>query len=165
MRRVRRPLALLWASLVLLGAPACDKQPAEHDEGHTEAPSAGEPLRVKLTEAAVKRLGIKSQALTKKELFPDSRIPAEVEIQPSGIAHVALLVPGRFTDVKVNIGDQVKPRDLLGSVVSSDASRARSELGQAAARLKAAKTTLARERTLAAAGVSSEQAVSDAEAR
>ncbi|MGE0321235.1 MAG: efflux RND transporter periplasmic adaptor subunit [Polyangiaceae bacterium] len=165
MRRVRRPLALLWASLVLLGAPACDKQPAEHDEGHTEAPSAGEPLRVKLTEAAVKRLGIKSQALTKKELFPDSRIPAEVEIQPSGIAHVALLVPGRFTDVKVNIGDQVKPRDLLGTVVSSDASRARSELGQAAARLKAAKTTLARERKLAAAGVSSEQAVSDAEAR
>ncbi|MGE3675524.1 MAG: efflux RND transporter periplasmic adaptor subunit, partial [Polyangiaceae bacterium] len=60
---------------------------------------------------------------------------------------------------------QVKPRDLLGSVVSSDASRARSELGQAAARLKAAKTTLARERKLAAAGVSSEQAVSDAEAR
>ncbi|MCB9587520.1 MAG: efflux RND transporter periplasmic adaptor subunit [Polyangiaceae bacterium] len=189
MRRGGRPIVSAGTALVLLLACNPAAEHAGHDDhgsathgsagthgkgeahregeahGDGESHGAAEPLTVHLTGAAVKRLGIKSQELTKRELFPDSRIPAEVEIQPSGIAHVALLVPGRFTDVKVNIGDEVKPKDLLGTVVSSDASRARSELGQASARLKAAKTTLARERKLAAAGVSSEQAVVDAEAR
>lgn len=168
-RSLGRGSVLLWAALVL--ASACSETPnhGHVEEGHDEHDERGveahEPLSVRLSAAAVKRLGVKTQELRKKELFPDSRIPAEVEIQPSGIAHVALPVPGRFTAVKVNIGDEVKPRDLLGTVVSSDASRARAELGQASARLKAAKTTLARERKLAAAGVSSEQSVIDAEAR
>ncbi len=169
-RNIGFPRVVRQASLLLvLGLAACGEphgEHSEHPEEHEEAKHGPkEPLRVRLSEAAVKRLGVKSPALTKKELFPDSRIPAEVEIQPSGIAHVALLVPGRFTDVKVNIGDEVKPKDLLGVVVSSDASRVRSELSQVQARLKAARLTLARERKLAAAGVSSEQTVIDAEAR
>lgn len=167
-RRARRPPVLECVALVLcLLGTGCSESHSLHTDRHQEHADEhpGEPLTVKLTEAAVKRLGVKTQELAKQELFPDSRIPAEVEIQPSGIAHVALLVPGRFTQVKVNIGDEVKQKDLLGTVVSSDASRARSELGQADARLKAAKTTLARERKLAAAGVSSEQAVIEAEAR
>lgn len=92
-------------------------------------------------------------------------IPAEVRFDPSGTAHVAPLVPGRFTRIATALGATVRRGDLLAVLASSDVSVARARLNQTRARLAAAQSARERQRTLSTEGIGAQRALIEAEAQ
>ncbi|MBZ0120708.1 MAG: efflux RND transporter periplasmic adaptor subunit, partial [Sandaracinaceae bacterium] len=69
-----------------------------------------------------------------------------------------------FARVEVRLGDRVEQSQLLATIASSDVSQARSQLGQAQARMQAAQTALDRQRQLVGEGIGSQRALIEAEA-
>ncbi len=102
---------------------------------------------------------------TRRAISGGASIPAEVQFDPGGTAHVAPLVPGRFTRVEASLGATVRRGDLLAVLVSSDVSAARARLNQARARLAAAQSTLQRQQALASEGIGAQRTLIEAEAQ
>lgn len=135
-----------------------EEERADHEEGQ------GEEAHAELSAEAIERAGIVVGVAERRALTGGVAIPAEVEFDPTGTAHVGPLLPGRFTGLKVGIGDSVRRNQLLGTIASSDASASRSLLQQARARLKAAETTLQRQQQLTDEGIGAQRALIEAEA-
>ncbi|MBL9101577.1 MAG: efflux RND transporter periplasmic adaptor subunit [Myxococcales bacterium] len=174
---------MLWAALLV----ACDSSkptaPKEHAEeagheaeeaGHAEEAEHGEegddhaeapPGVVRLEAEAVERAGIRTGTVERRSLGGGTAIPAEIEFDPSSLAHVGPLVPGRFVRVAVALGDRVNAGQLLAVVASSDVSAARARLGQSRARLEAAELALKRQQQLASEGIGAQRTLIEAEAQ
>ncbi len=118
---VRWLLAALWTILVACapGGEAGPKEHAEEEGGHHEEGPAGE---IRLEAEAIERAGIRTGIVERRALGGGTAIPAEVEFEPTSMAHVGPLVPGRFVKVAVALGDRVGKGQLLGVVASSDVS-------------------------------------------
>lgn len=161
----------VWMAL----AVACDPRSAgpKHDERGEGAQHAeeggehheGEGRGIKLNADAIERAGIRVGVVERRALGGGTAIPAEVEFEPSSLAHVAPMVPGRFVRVDAKLGDAVEPGQVLGVVASSDVSAARARLGQSRARLAAAEATLKRQHQLSSEGIGAQRALIDAEAQ
>lgn len=136
---------------------------AEHgdEEDHEEGP----PGVVRLDAEAVERAGIRTGKVERRSLGGGTAIPAEIEFEPSSLAHVGPLVPGRFVRVAVGLGDRVVPGQLLAVVASSDVSASRARLGQSRARLAAAEQALKRQQQLASEGIGAQRSLIEAEAQ
>lgn len=165
-------LLLISFVCVLLAAGCGAESEAEHAEeeaGHEEAEHEEEGAEhageVRLDAAALERAGIRIGTVERRALTGGVAIPAEVQFEPNSIAHVAPLVPGRLTQVFATLGDRVTQGQLLGMVASSDVSGARSQLGQARARLTAAESTLRRQQQLSTEGIGAQRALIEAEAK
>lgn len=143
------------------GAHEDEHGEGERGEGEHGEDEAGE---VALTAEAVERAGIVIGVAERRALTGGVAIPAEVEFDPTGTAHVSPLLSGRFTGLKVVLGEQVKRGQLLGTIASSDASASRSLLQQARARLTAAETTMQRQKQLTDEGIGAQRALIEAEA-
>lgn len=156
-------MTLWWTILVACGpgGEAGPKEHAEEEGGHHEE---GPPGQLRLTAEAIERAGIRTGVVERRALGGGTSIPAEVEFEPTSLAHVGPLVPGRFVQVAVALGDRVKRGQLLGVVASSDVSAARARLGQSKARLAAAEATLTRQRQLASEGIGAQRSLIEAEA-
>jgi membrane fusion protein, heavy metal efflux system len=155
------------AGSLLLALAACDRQPehaheAEHESG--AAPGAEHVNEVRLSAEARERAGIRVGEVEQRALTGGVAIPAEIQFAPSSTAHVGPLASGRITRVSVALGERVKRGQVLGVVVSGDASAARARLDQARARLTAAESTLKRQKQLASEGIGAQRAVIEAEA-
>lgn len=154
---------------LLLALASCDRHHDEHahepEQGkagaHSEDEHGGE---VRISAEALERAGIRVGTAEQRALTGGVAIPAEIQFAPSSTAHVGPLASGRITRVAVALGDRVKRGQLLGVVVSSDASEARARLDQARARLTAAESTLKRQKQLASEGIGAQRAVIEAEA-
>jgi cobalt-zinc-cadmium efflux system membrane fusion protein len=150
-----------------LGLAACDR----HDEPHAHEPAPGAARHeqerdgeVRMSAEALERAGIRVGLAEQRALTGGVAIPAEIQFAPSSTAHVGPLASGRITRVLVALGERVKRGQLLGVVVSSDASEARARLDQARARLTAAESTLKRQKQLSSEGIGAQRALVEAEA-
>lgn len=147
------------------GAEGAGHEGGEHEGGeHEGGEHEEEEGEIHLAESAIERAGIVVGRAERRALTGGVAIPAEVEFDPTGTAHVGPLLSGRFTGLQVALGDRVKRGQLLATIASSDASVARSQLQQARARLAAAETTLKRQQQLSAEGIGAQRALVDAEA-
>lgn len=160
-----RPIAA--GCLLLALAVACDR----HEEhAHEAGPASGaehggeQANEVRLSAEARERAGIRIGEAEQRALTGGLAIPAEIQFAPSSTAHVGPLASGRITRVSVALGEHVKRGQVLGVVVSGDASAARARLDQARARLTAAESTLKRQKQLASEGIGAQRAVIEAEA-
>lgn len=155
---------LVVGLLVSLGL-GCAKEeaaPKKHDEAGERG---GHGAEVRIPADAAELAGIRVGRVERRALSGGVAIPAEVQFEPSGTAHVGSLVPGRFTKVAVAVGDRVTKGQLLGSVASTDVSSARARLAQSSARLKAAESTLRRQQQLSTEGIGAQRALVEAEAQ
>lgn len=157
-RGIARLTLLLW--LGGCGPSAHDVQAPDPD--HDERAAATN--EVALSSEAMTLAGIHVAPVERRALAGGVAIPAEVEFDPSSVAHVAPIVPGRITKVSVALGDRVRRGQLLGAVASADVSDARARLDQARARLAAAESALARQQQLASEGIGAQRALVEAEA-
>lgn len=154
----------LFIALVLTSGfgLACKQPPAESKEHPPEAEHGAE---VRMSAEAAELAGIRMGKVERRAMSGGVAIPAEVQFEASGTAHVGSLVPGRFTKVLVALGDRVTKGQLLGSVASTDVSSARSKLAQSSARLKAAESTYKRQQQLTTEGIGAQRALVEAEAQ
>jgi cobalt-zinc-cadmium efflux system membrane fusion protein len=93
------------------------------------------------------RLG---QATTPQEIYSDP-VPARVRIDESMAARVGSPLPGRVSQVFVELGQRVKKGDHLFSVASADLSTLRSDLDKASVDLEVAKAQYQRTHDMVAA--------------
>lgn len=157
-------MALCWTIFVACGpgGEAGPKDHAEEEGGHHEEGAAGE---IQLSSEALERADIRTGVVERRALGGGTAIPAEVEFEPTSMAHVGPLVPGRFVKVAVALGDRVQRGQLLGVVASSDVSAARARLGQSRARLVAAQAALKRQQQLTSEGIGAQRSLIEAEAQ
>ncbi len=162
---VRWLLGALWWTILVACGPGGEAGPKEHAEeegGHHGEGPAGE---IRLDAEAIERAGIRTGTVERRALGGGVAIPAEVEFEPTSMAHVGPLVPGRFVKVAVALGDRVEKGQLLGVVASSDVSAARARLGQSRARLAAAEAALKRQQQLSSEGIGAQRSLIEAEAQ
>lgn len=156
-------------SLLFLGAmSACQARPAAAPDERVDEHAASGPAfaeEVSLSAETIALLEIRIGTAEKRALAGGVGIPAEVQFDPSGTAHVRPLVPGRITRVAAELGDAVKRGQVLGVLASTDVSSARSRLGQARAKLAAAESTQRRQEQLSREGIGAQRALIDAEAQ
>ncbi|MEZ4430232.1 MAG: efflux RND transporter periplasmic adaptor subunit [Nannocystaceae bacterium] len=158
-------LMILWWTILVACVPGGEAGPKEHGEeegGHHEKGPAGE---LRLDADAIERAGIRTGVVERWALGGGTAIPAEVEFEPTSMAHIGPLVPGRFVKVAVALGDRVERGQLLGVVASSDVSVARARLGQSRARLTAAEAALKRQQQLTSEGIGAQRSLIEAEAQ
>ncbi len=158
-----KPHALLALALAA-GCHPKSVAPQPPAAEHPEA-SAERVEEVRLSEEAQRYAGIRVGRAERRAMSGGASIPAEVQFDPSSTAHVAPLVPGRFTRIATSLGANVRRGDLLAVLASSDVSAARARLNQARARLAAAQSALQRQRTLSSEGIGAQRALIEAEAQ
>ncbi|HEV8379092.1 MAG TPA: efflux RND transporter periplasmic adaptor subunit [Tepidisphaeraceae bacterium] len=120
---------------------ACDRNDkADDDRQHSTTLKAEEKKhdQVKLSKEAIEENRIKIAPVTRHVLIPSFTVPARVSYNMEAIAHVGAPVPGRVADIKVRLGDLVKPQDELIVVESPDLGEAQSDLLQKRAAAAAA---------------------------
>ena len=150
------------AMLMLLAA--CTKeQPAPGP--HEGEAKGGHESEIHIPAEAAQLAGIRLGKVERRALTGGVAIPADVQFEPTGTAHVGSLVAGRFTKVAVALGDRVQKGQLLASVASTDVSSARAKLASSMARLKAAQATLERQQQLSNEGIGARRSLVEAEAQ
>jgi cobalt-zinc-cadmium efflux system membrane fusion protein len=147
-------------TVALLAQSACKDAPATAEK---PKPSAEPGVDVELSPEAMKaaklvvapaRLAPRGGALT---------VVGSLELSPKHVAKVGTMVEGRVTSVRAQMGDKVKAGEVLATIESSAAGRARAEHMQAEAKLQQAEKELAREKQLSGEGVSSQRALASAQ--
>lgn len=134
------PFGAAALALSVATARAADK----HDHDHEAHPSATQPAHdehhdeVKLTPEAVKKYGIRVEPVARRPLKPTFVAPARVAFNANAIAHVGSAVKGRVSELKVNVGDEVKKDDVLLVVESPELGEAQSDFLQKRAAASAA---------------------------
>ncbi|MCB9592487.1 MAG: efflux RND transporter periplasmic adaptor subunit [Sandaracinaceae bacterium] len=144
MRRIGLFVALLWSSCGG-GAP----EPTEHEPDH-DAPLASV---VRLSATAMARAGIAFAEVEAVPLADGIAIPAEVQLDPDRVVHVASLAPGQVAEVRASIGERVEEGQILAVIRSVDLGRARADLAEARAELEVAEATATRQEALTEAGI------------
>lgn len=136
---------------------------AEAKGGHGDE-HEGEEGAVRVSKEAIQKNDIRVDKASAGRLGGGVEAPAEVTFQPDKVAHVTLLVPGRVTSVKVNLGDKVKRGDTLAIVESAELSEAQGASAQARAALDVAQKGFERQKELQAAGIGAKRNYDEAEA-
>lgn len=131
----------------------------EDEEGHTE--HEGE---LRLTPAAIAASGIEVGNLGRRALTGGAGLPAELRFDPLSTAHVSSPAPGRLSDVRVVLGEDVEEGQTLAIVTSTTASEVRADLNRARARLGAVEAAAERQRQLVGEGIGAARGLVDAEA-
>ena len=152
-------LLLLGASL-LLGAPACTRDNADHtnhtDHADEETDHVDEGI-VRLDEHTAAEFGIEVAEAGPGELRVEVVLPGEVQVNPDSIAHITPRVPGVVRKVHKGLGDPVKAGDLLAVLDSRELAEAKAGFLAAIERLGLARSNLERETYLHEREISSEQ--------
>lgn len=161
----RSLVPVFWWALLASCGPGGEVEQKEHAEeegGHHEEGKAGE---IRLEAEAIARAGIRTGIVERRALGGGMAVPAVIEFEPTSLAHVGPLVPGRFVKVAVALGDRVERGQILGVVASSDVSAARARLGQSRARLIAAESAVRRQKQLSNEGIGAQRSLIEAEAQ
>lgn len=154
---------LVGAALAPAGcdqAGAGDAEAGGH-EGEHEAHRAGaeghDAGLVAIDERAVERAGIETAAVELGSLGADLVVPAEVQLDPDRVAHVAPLVAGQLLSVGASLGERVEAGQALAVLRSVALGEARAELARARALVDVARSSYERQHTLWREGIAAER--------
>lgn len=120
-------LATLVLALLLAVAPGCggdgdhhaaDSHAHRDDDGH--AGDAAHANEVHVTPAQRTRYGITTAPVGPGELDLGVDLPAEVRPDGDRLAHIVPRFPGIVKEVRKNVGDRVRSRDVLATIESSE---------------------------------------------
>lgn len=160
---------------------ACDDHKSGHDDhdGHDHKESAAKQKRgqktadkepegghsegVALSSRAIERSEIKTQAVQEKALTSMLTTVAEVELDPSKVAHIASLTKSRIADVYAFEGQVVTKNTKLLKLQSLELRAARAELQQAQANTTAARKDYERSKVLNKQNIVSARALNEAQ--
>jgi cobalt-zinc-cadmium efflux system membrane fusion protein len=140
-----RPAAGRPQATVRPGAAADDH---DHDHGDPEhpdhGPAAGDPdeahaSEVRLTQAAIRRHGIRIARAKTQTLDATLTAPARLAYNAEQVAHIGSVVTGRVEALKVRLGDTVQKGDVLLVVDSPELGQSQSEFLQRRAAIAVAK--------------------------
>lgn len=109
--------------------PAVKDDHDDHDDagdGHDHG-SESHGDEVKLSDAAIRKSGIRVEKAQPRSLAASVVAPARVAFNADAMAHVGSVVRGRVTEIKVRVGDVVKKNDVLLVVESPELGRSQSE--------------------------------------
>ena len=138
---------------------------AGEDHGEHEGPEhggGGEEGVVRLSQAAMERVGVRVAPAAGGVLEGVVEVPAEVHLNPDRVAHISPLVDGQLLSVGVAIGDRVKAGQVLASLRSVALGQARAELSRATALRDVARQHHERQVRLRAEGINSERSLLEA---
>jgi cobalt-zinc-cadmium efflux system membrane fusion protein len=170
MRRAIAPIGLLLSMAGLVCA--CTSNEAakgvdEHGEDrqahseHEETKSHDESV-IELHPQAAARMDIRVAPVEQRVLAGVLSTTGRVDFDQDRLAHVAPRVPGRVDKVLATLGDHVEAGQTLAIIDSIELGRAKSAFLRAKVQLELARKTLAREESLLADRITSEQAVLEA---
>lgn len=132
----------------------------DHDETHQQTPHQE---GVKLSKRAIERAEIKTQVVQKKALTSMLSTIAEVELNPSRVAHISSIAQSRILDVYAFEGQRVTKKSKLLKLQSIELRTAQAELQQAQANTSAARNDYLRSKTLHGQNIVSARALNEAQ--
>lgn len=153
MKRLGLLAALVVTACIGADAPKAEPEP---DDGHAGV--------VRVSPAAMERVGIRVSSVDEGQLEAHFELPAEVMVHPDLVALVSTHVDGHVDELMAAEGDQVEQGATLARLHSVTVGSARSELKRVRATLRAAESNLERKRALLESGATPLRAVEVAEA-
>lgn len=164
MRALLIPLAAPLAALLATCACGCSAHHDEHAHDDEHGDEHGERASsVTLSASALARADIRVDEAASGPFAGAIEVPAEVELDPDRVVHVASLVSGRVEEVRATVGQRVSEGDVLAVLRSAQLGDARAALAEARAELAVAEAAQARQRELADAGIGARRALVEAE--
>lgn len=124
---------------------------SEVGEGEHEKDHGGEAIR--LTEKAVKDMGIETAEATAGTLEQVLTLPGEVVLNTDTVAHIVPRVAGIVRKVHKTIGDEVKPGEVMAVLESRELAEAKANYLAAKQRLALAQANLTAKEKLKAKGI------------
>lgn len=141
----------VWCAVAFAGTGHGHGAQEEHDDHEAHA------RVVKLEAAQLATLNLPSVAAVEGRLTDSLSFPAEVQFDPTRVAHLTPRVSGIVKEVFFRLGDQVRQGDVLAILESRELGLAKSEYLAAMARQVLREKTHAREEGLWKKGISAEQ--------
>jgi len=151
------------ALFALLAASGGCEDPVD-PPAEPEQPPPAEDV-VELSAEAISRNGIRLAAVASHPIADSIEAPAEVQLNPDRVAHVAPLVDGQLQSVDASIGDRVQADEHLAVLRSVELGQGRAEYRRATAMLEAADANFARQERLRVDGIASERSFLEAQLR
>ena len=134
----------------------------QEGEGHEGEGHEGEGQEVHIAPEAVEKSGIAIGSAERRTLIGGVEVPAEVQMNPERTAHVAALVSGQISEVKAQLGDDVKKGQVLAMLRSTSLGEARGAIATARAGLELAQANYRRQQLLKSEGIGAEKAYLEA---
>ncbi len=136
---------LLVFALVM--GTGCDRSPTDTVEAGSSAGRTTDGI-VRLSADESSRVGIVVRPTARSEFQTHREFPAIIQPNERALAEITTLVRGRVVDVYVDLGQQVRPNDLLAILYSSELGLAQSAYLKARAKLHVAEQAYARAKFL-----------------
>jgi len=111
-----------------------------HEHGQEHGEEEGHSDEVTLTPEGIASAGIRTEPAQLRTLTSLLTVPARVDFNQEAMAHVGTSIPGRVAEIRVKLGDIVKPGDVLLVIDSPEFGEAQSEMLQKLAGVEVAKT-------------------------
>lgn len=131
---------ILPALLALALGGACKgtgaEGPASGAAGAKPAEQAAEPNSVRVAPDVQKKWGVDVAALARTELVGAITVPGTLSLDPRHTAQISSLLDGQVTFVGVQVGDAVRPRQVLVTLHAPALAQAKTAYLQAGARLE-----------------------------
>lgn len=151
---------------VLAAVAACgrDGGPVERGEEDQKAGHTGGDREVVLTAEQVASAGIVVAPAEVMSVSGFVRATGEIQADPDRVVHLGSTVSGRVTMARGQVGERVRPGQVLATVIAAEAATASAEITAAEARLDLAREDVLRERSLVERGISPRRDLLAAEA-
>lgn len=138
-----------------------EQSTAAHDEAEHGEHEEGQ---VTLAPAVQERIGLKTAPVQSQAFSAELAATGEVDFDRNRLAHVSPRLAGRVTDVKANLGDEVKKGDWLAAIDSIELGQAKAAYLTASARADVTRRAFEREQKLFEEKISPEREMLEARA-
>jgi RND family efflux transporter MFP subunit len=167
MRQIFRSRIVGWvgAFAVLLIVSACNRNEEASSTQKEIAPQlvkVGDREGVSMDPESVKLSGITVVEVGKNDLSVSTQPTGEVAPTDSGTVQLTSRLPGKITEVRINVGDRVTKGEVIAEVDSVDLATAEGTYQTAVSHENLARHQLEQQKLLAGFGSLSEQPVEDA---
>ncbi|MDQ7008470.1 MAG: efflux RND transporter periplasmic adaptor subunit [Acidobacteriota bacterium] len=134
------------------------------EDHEAEAHDEHQPGIVELSPRLLARAEIRTATAQRRHLPAEIRTTGQVDFNRDRLVHVTPRIAGRIVEARADLGDRVRPGEVLAVMDSIELGQAKSDYLQARARRELALQNYEREESLRAERISSEREVLDAQA-